>query len=1196
MQNMVSKLLLIFVIVGLCSLALVLKPLRLGSDLRGGTSLIYSVRIDPDADAQQVLNQTIEVLMDRVNPTGVLDIFMQPLGLDRIEIVMPLPGDEIKKLVQIYRDALDQLLNLSEISAPELTLAIKEKTAVNRFCVDPESSRCQIITELQSAYEERQFAQEVYDQAIEDRITGRDLFLAEQAVADADITYQEWYDDALSLSLNRSRVERTLKLDTTKKKRTDASGQPVLDAATGKQEILPSPRDVSISSIMSEFPYLADQLDTTVAAFDEYQKNRRGFDDPEDLMRLLQGAGVLDFRIAVQPGSFDEGVNIDEMRNQLQDVGPENTDSTVARWFPINDLKQWYDKPEQLASLEANPISYFRATNKVADVFEGKYYLLLYTTATKSMTHDDDRSWSIINTYLTIDSLGRNAVSFQLDGTGGGMMSQLTGPHVGQPMAIVLDGEVFSAPRLQSSIGNSGVITGNFSSSELNYLIRVLAAGSLEARLSDAPIAINTLGPTLGADNLARAREAFILAIIAVALFMFAYYFFAGLVANLGLMINGVIIFGFMAAIDGTFTLPGLAGIVLTIGMAVDANVLIYERIREELVSGEWDLRGAIREGYRKAMSTIIDANVTNLIVCFVLFQTATTEVKGFAVTLSIGIFATLFTALFVTRQVYYLYTDLFGFEKLTMLPTAVPAIHRMLEPKIKWISMRKLFWTGSLAAVVVSIVLISSRGADMLDTEFRGGVSIMMQTALDPSGSNASTDGDNEPAQNEKRLLLPQSVGEQSIEQRLQRISENALDPEGSSGEERTRRLVLREFRNASVVTVGDTEIDPTTNAVVGSRFQIKIPSPKELGDEVNITNIVAAALVDEFGDELDVTPALSFEGAGNGDYARNTVRIEDPLLGQNVSGSADVTDVREFLGGVGVLLRGVDPPVTTDDIAQRIERMRQQPDFSDCIGRSVLVVGLGSPDRSSGERRFQSLVVVVWDEDINYRRMDPQLVDTQLAKREWELANAALTKPTSFEQVSSFSSAVAQTMKAKAIVSVVLTLLGILCYIWVRFGSLRYSVAAIIALIHDVIIALGILALTGLIGSSTFASMLLIEEFKIDLGVVAALLTVIGYSLNDTIVILDRIRENRGKLPLPSASIINTSINQTISRTVLTSLTTLLAVAIMYYEGGSGMRSFTFCLLVGLFVGTYSSVAIAAPLVLGRVQPDPSTETEVN
>ena len=143
---------------------------------------------------------------------------------------------------------------------------------------------------------------------------------------------------------------------------------------------------------------------------------------------------------------------------------------------------------------------------------------------------------------------------------------------------------------------------------------------------------------------------------------------------------------------------------------------------------------------------------------------------------------------------------------------------------------------------------------------------------------------------------------------------------------------------------------------------------------------------------------------------------------------------------------------------------------------------------------------------------------------------------------------------------------------------------------------IALGILALTGLIGSSTFASMLLIEEFKIDLGVVAALLTVIGYSLNDTIVILDRIRENRGKLPLPSASIINTSINQTISRTVLTSLTTLLAVAIMYYEGGSGMRSFTFCLLVGLLVGTYSSVAIAAPLVLGRVQPDPSTETEVN
>jgi SecD/SecF fusion protein len=165
---------------------------------------------------------------------------------------------------------------------------------------------------------------------------------------------------------------------------------------------------------------------------------------------------------------------------------------------------------------------------------------------------------------------------------------------------------------------------------------------------------------------------------------------------------------------------------------------------------------------------------------------------------------------------------------------------------------------------------------------------------------------------------------------------------------------------------------------------------------------------------------------------------------------------------------------------------------------------------------------------------------------------------------------------------VAVVLSLLGILAYIWFRFGSLRYSLAAILALVHDVILTLGALALAGFVASSVFfGDTLMIEAFQIDLGVIAALLTVIGYSLNDTIVILDRIRENRGKRPLPTMEIVNNSINQTISRTVLTSVTTLIAVTIIYAAGGSGIRPFAFCLIVGIISGTYSSVAIAAPLV---------------
>ncbi|MDG1137589.1 MAG: protein translocase subunit SecF, partial [Phycisphaerales bacterium] len=200
------------------------------------------------------------------------------------------------------------------------------------------------------------------------------------------------------------------------------------------------------------------------------------------------------------------------------------------------------------------------------------------------------------------------------------------------------------------------------------------------------------------------------------------------------------------------------------------------------------------------------------------------------------------------------------------------------------------------------------------------------------------------------------------------------------------------------------------------------------------------------------------------------------------------------------------------------------------------------------------------------------------------------------SLEQVSSFSSQIAETMKANAIVAVILSLLGILAYIWFRFGSLRYSLAAIVALLHDVLVTLGALALAGYVSHIAFFSQnLKIEAFQIDLGVIAALLTVIGYSLNDTIVILDRIRENRGKRPLPTKEIVNNSINQTISRTVLTSVTTLVAIVIIYWAGGGGVRPFAFALLVGILVGTYSSVAVAAPLVFKGHSPKKNIPTEL-
>ncbi|MCH8218174.1 MAG: protein translocase subunit SecF [Planctomycetes bacterium] len=403
----------------------------------------------------------------------------------------------------------------------------------------------------------------------------------------------------------------------------------------------------------------------------------------------------------------------------------------------------------------------------------------------------------------------------------------------------------------------------------------------------------------------------------------------------------------------------------------------------------------------------------------------------------------------------------------------------------------------------------------------------------------------------------------------------------------------VLTELRNASVLTVGETQTDDA-GGVVANRFQVKVASPKGIGDEDTITNAIVGAIVWEFGDQLDVTQSLTFVGAGSDEHAQFTFTVEKDTLGECINRPQYTDRVIGFKGGVAVVIDEIDPPVTPDDVTKRIDRMRSQRDFAQrgALGRDVKVIGLEPVEPTDLGQGYRSVAVLVYDSDLSSRKVDFDTWDERLARTEWRIVSQALQRRSSLEQVRAFSSAVAQTLAANAIVAVGLSLLGILLYIWVRFGSLRYSVAAITALVHDVTIALGLLALTGLIAKTAFAGTLLIEEFRIDLGVVAAMLAIIGYSLNDTIVILDRIRENRGKLPIPTAAIVNRSINQTMSRTLLTSTTTLLAVVIMYIQGGSGIRPFTFCLLVGLIVGTYSSVAIAAPLVIRREGAGPGSE----
>lgn len=279
---------------------------------------------------------------------------------------------------------------------------------------------------------------------------------------------------------------------------------------------------------------------------------------------------------------------------------------------------------------------------------EGQYYVL-------------ERSPVVTGEELTdaqpsFDQNGRPAVNFRFNPTGARKFGDYTAENIGSPFAIVLDDEVISAPVIQSHIpGGSGIITGNFSVEESTELAVLLRAGALPAGLDF--LEERTIGPELGADSIQAGKIACIVAFVAVLFFMGASYGLFGLFANIALIVNVGLIFGMLSLIGATLTLPGIAGIVLTIGMAVDANVLIFERIREELASGKGPAR-SISLGYERALSAIVDANITTFITALILFAIGSGPVRGFSVTLGLGILTSVFTALYVTRLIVLIWFD----------------------------------------------------------------------------------------------------------------------------------------------------------------------------------------------------------------------------------------------------------------------------------------------------------------------------------------------------------------------------------------------------------------------------------------------------------------------------------------------------------------------------------------------------------
>jgi len=658
----------------------------------------------------------------------------------------------------------------------------------------------------------------------------------------------------------------------------------------------------------------------------------------------------------------------------------------------------------------------------------------------------------------------------------------------------------------------------------------------------------------------------------------------------------------------------------------------IFERMREEKARGS-SLRMVIKNGYDKAFSTIIDANITTLLICVIIYYVGSEEIKGFGLTLGWGIVCSLFTALFVTRTV-------FTFLAKTGLIKDIRTLQLIGVPTIDWYAKRRFFIPLSLIVMVVGLALLYERGKDALDVEFRGGVNAEVELKPEAAADyddvrigNLLTQVGQEIAEDGRRLgqarVAPVPGDPTAFQVEVPgvpavRLAAMIAEPleDGESGTLLQRggvqtgggegSVVLRVREDVTAETLADAihkladdkgdsiprAGDNIARANVG--LVTETGGPEERGRFWDITTtetnkaLVQYALVAAFGDTLQIQPRITYEfqGVQRGDkaepYPITSRRLEAAIPDLPAGAGGDVAD---YFGGAALYFDQLSPPQPLDVIHDRLRSMRLQPDYENLPWRDFKVFGVsqseGNPEVVGGAETevplYSGIVIAVGDQNIAYGD-DRQLWLEELAEPELDLAMATFNKEQTLRKVTQFKPQIAAQSQTRASLALLLSWAMIIGYLWVRFGRPVYGIAGVVALIHDVCIALAFVGISGWIGGvrHPIGNALLISDFKIDMTIVAAFLTIIGYSINDTIVVFDRIRETRGRLGVVTPQIINQSINQCLSRTLLTSATTFIVLLVMYIAGGPGMHGFCYTMLVGIIVGTYSSIAIATPILL--------------
>lgn len=745
---------------------------------------------------------------------------------------------------------------------------------------------------------------------------------------------------------------------------------------------------------------------------------------------------------------------------------------------------------------------------------------------------------------------GNYEVAFKMTTGGAEKMLKLTGAN--QPeanrdfkrrMAILLDGAVLSAPNLNSPIRGEGVIQGAFTLKDVEFLVQILNSGSLPGAISKVPISQNVVGASMGKDAIAKGQYASWMSLAVTVLCVIAYYRFAGVIATIALALNLAMIFACMMLFRQPLTLAGLAGLVLSVGMSVDANVLVFERIREER-QRKATPRLAIRNGFDRAWTTIFDSNLTTLISALVLYYVGTEQIKGFAITLIIGLAISMFTAVFFAHKLFEI-AERWGFAWLNMSDYVNGIKNSLFGPgNIDFLKYRNICYGLSGALILIGLIATFLRGREMLDIDFNGGTSVV--------------------------FVLDKGVEPDEVRSIAQKAF--AEDDKGLPIQTSLTNVEMKEFDKNSVYKL---DVSLRDEAQVRDRL-IK-----------NFNGANGAALVTY---DMDAKIAGNSQSNWNPNGKSRMVSFQDPSAATQPP-TAEATSIDPAISGAATTPSieakpALEPAFSTSvDLAFKATKGTGTAK----LNASQLLEGLVDAAAKAGRTLVDAQVELqpvggtnwIRSSEVGYPEWKIKLpFDEATTKSIIEQMQAQIrTKPV-FQSFSQIEGRVAGEMQQRAILGLLLSLIFITIYIWFRFNKVSYGIAAVIALIHDVLITIAFLAVSHWLFKPL--GFLLIEDFKISLTIVAAILTIIGYSLNDTIVVFDRIREVKGKSPNLTEEMINTSVTQTLSRTLLTSSTTILAILLMYIWGGEGIHGFAFCLLIGILVGTYSSIFVAAPILL--------------